>query len=159
MDGLGSTVEEALLTETESVRFWFTTDLTISVPIIVAASLLARCVVSVSLNVHFLMLGALLETAFMGVEHLLGVSTVASRATESWVVTLLLDLVRPLILTLVALSERLTLVGGVLTLTDIVKFVSKASQILSLNNLLHWVRSKVGSAIGMVISDILFEAN
>jgi len=62
----------------------------------------------------------------------------------------ILSLVRPVVASGVSLSEGLSLLGGILVLFDVVEFVSKATQVLGLDNVLHVVRhiSALAVAVG-----------
>lgn len=97
VDGLGSAVEEALLAEAEGVSFGLARNFAVNIPIIITLALFTGSVVSMSLNVHLLVLGAFLERTSVRVKHSLSISAVLGGAAEGRVVTLSLNLLRPLI--------------------------------------------------------------
>ena len=110
-------------------------DALIGLPVVVTRALLTRSEVTVRALVHFLSLALLLVGALRRIEDVLGVHRSSSWHSEG--VVLLLSLFRPVIASLVALTEGLSDSGCVLALSQIIKLISKAVKILSLYDDLH----------------------
>ena len=139
----GSSVQDFLLSVSEDMIVG------IHFPLVLSLLLLARCEVTVGLSVHGLGSGVILDlSSYLGVNHVLGILETCGGNTKSNLA--ILSLVRPVVASGVSLSEGLSLLGGILVLFDVVEFVSKATQVLGLDNVLHVVRhiSALAVAVG-----------
>ena len=114
-------------------------DARVGLPVVVASPLLAGTKVTVRALIHFLCLVFLLHGASRWVEDILSRDTIAGLYAECVLALLLGYLLWPLVTTLVALTERLTNGGGILTFLDVIEFVSETIQILSFNHDIDWV--------------------
>ena len=110
-DGLGSTVKQFLLAITERMGLNVTSCLgnaRICLPVVVTCSLLSRAEVAVRSLVHFGSFIFFFHCSACWVENILCRHTDSGRYAKRVLVAPLLDLIRPLINSLVALSERLS---------------------------------------------------
>lgn len=159
MHGFCGTVKKTLFTESKSVSFGLARNFTVNIPIIITLALFTGSVISVSLNVHLLVLWAFLEGSSMRVKNSLGISTVLGGAAEGRVLTLLFDLVRPFIGTVDRLAKGFTFVRSVVNFTDIVELIGETSQVLGLNNFNNRLAAKVGATVAVISRDILLEVS
>lgn len=130
VESQGSTIQNFLFTETESVIGW------IKFPIIVSIFLFSWGVVSVSLSVHgggHWVISDMCPSHW--VYHLFSIFKSCWWNTISYI-WVSLYLVRPVITSWVTFSERLSDVGCIFIFFNIVKFISKTGKSLSLDHII-----------------------
>lgn len=154
LNGFLSSIQKALLSETKAVGARLSLDHGVRLPVILTFALLARVVVSVGALVHLRMLVGLGGGTTSREQYPLGISDVLGRHAKGNLTVL--SLLRPVIVTLVASTEWLSLNRVVLALKCIVEFVSEATQILRLNHNVNVVRPELWLSVGMVLRNILF---
>ena len=141
-DGLGSAVEQLLLSVAESVRLNVAVqlaDAVIGLPIVIACALLTRAEIAVRALIHLGSFLLLLIRALVGVKHVLGVSRGTGGHTKR--VISLLCLLGPVVATLEALAERLAHGRSVLALLGVIESIGESIQVLSLDHNVDGVSS------------------
>lgn len=138
LDGLGSSSEEPLLSVTERMG----EDVSSSIsnfrvaPVVVSSPLLTWSEVAMSLLVHLGRFFSFLETASLGVENILSWDAVVGWHTE----TVAVFLSGPFfVTTLVRHSEGFSHGRLILAFLCVIELVSKTVQVLSLDNIVHWL--------------------
>jgi hypothetical protein len=105
-------------------------------PVILSISLLSWLEVAMSFIIHLSYLSLFLLVPAIWIEYILCIFTANCGYTKGKSL-ILLDLVRPVIVSLVAHAKRLLQLGSVLALLNLVELVSKTSKVLSLDHLVH----------------------
>lgn len=120
-------VNQALLSISETVCRL------IEAPVVTAVLLLARCEVPMGLDVH-LSDGLVVLDVGLRIEDLFDCLTASSEAGHAKLEVACLDGLRPLIVTLEALGQRLSDLRGILGLLDVVELLSHTLQVLCLDH-------------------------